>query len=265
MLSAMMRLASVITLAASAGAQFTVYEGDASTETQWRTAAAAVQGGNPVPLEDFESFFGTPFGGGPSDQVPALPALHIVSSTGVPGAYPGVYRDAQWAHSGENQLANFNGGLGQFADYDILPESGHAIYALGFWQCDPQGDQHLFAYDAANHLLGEIVGRINDGSGNSFAGFVSATPVARVFVEGALGDGWNHIDDLQVVSLPPCGGACPDIDCDGDVDLSDLASLLAHFGTPSGASRAEGDVTSDGDVDLEDLAVVLVHFGSQCG
>jgi hypothetical protein len=60
---------------------------------------------------------------------------------------------------------------------------------------------------------------------------------------------------------PPCPG---DVDSDNDVDLSDLATLLAHFGTPRGATRADGDLDSDGDVDLTDLAVLLASFGMTC-
>ena len=56
--------------------------------------------------------------------------------------------------------------------------------------------------------------------------------------------------------------ACPgDLDGDGDVDLSDLAQLLASYGTPSGASYADGDIDGDGDVDLSDLAALLACTG----
>src|SRR5690349_17134443 len=49
----------------------------------------------------------------------------------------------------------------------------------------------------------------------------------------------------------PCVG---DTNADGVVDLTDLATLLANFGTPTGATPAQGDSDSDGDVDLGDLA-----------
>ncbi|MFN0135578.1 MAG: hypothetical protein ACKVS9_05600 [Phycisphaerae bacterium] len=55
-----------------------------------------------------------------------------------------------------------------------------------------------------------------------------------------------------------------DLDVDGDVDLSDLATLLASFGTASGATLADGDVDGDGDVDLSDLAALLANFGAAC-
>jgi hypothetical protein len=53
-----------------------------------------------------------------------------------------------------------------------------------------------------------------------------------------------------------------DLDGDGDVDLVDLAELLSHYGTTSGALYEDGDLDTDGDVDLSDLATLLTHYGS---
>ncbi|MFN0135392.1 MAG: hypothetical protein ACKVS9_04655 [Phycisphaerae bacterium] len=62
-----------------------------------------------------------------------------------------------------------------------------------------------------------------------------------------------------------CEVACPgDVDSDNDVDLTDLATLLTNFGTPSGMTRAQGDLDGDGDVDLSDLAALLANFGRTC-
>jgi hypothetical protein len=55
-----------------------------------------------------------------------------------------------------------------------------------------------------------------------------------------------------------------DLDGDGEVDLSDLATLLAHFGVSSGAQHDDGDLDEDTDVDLSDLAVMLSQFGTTC-
>ena len=52
-----------------------------------------------------------------------------------------------------------------------------------------------------------------------------------------------------------------DLDHDGDIDLSDLAQLLAHYGTPSGATYEMGDIDGDGDIDLSDLAALLANYG----
>ncbi len=58
---------------------------------------------------------------------------------------------------------------------------------------------------------------------------------------------------------PACIG---DIDCDRDVDLGDLARLLAGFGGPG--NKDDGDVNGDGVVDLGDLSLLLSAFGSTC-
>ncbi len=59
-----------------------------------------------------------------------------------------------------------------------------------------------------------------------------------------------------------CGG---DVDGDGDTDLSDLAALLAAYGTATGdpVYDPNADLDADGDVDLSDLAFLLGDYG--CG
>ena len=53
-----------------------------------------------------------------------------------------------------------------------------------------------------------------------------------------------------------------DLDGDGDIDLSDLAQLLANYGITSGAEYEDGDLDGDGDVDLGDLAALLAVYGT---
>ncbi len=55
-----------------------------------------------------------------------------------------------------------------------------------------------------------------------------------------------------------------DVDLSGAVDLTDLAVLLAHFGTLADALPSDGDVDGDGDVDLSDLSALLANFGTTC-
>ena len=75
-------------------------------------------------------------------------------------------------------------------------------------------------------------------------------------VEGQLyqlctgGAAWQF---QSLVTTPPCNA---DLDLDFDVDLSDLATLLAHYGVDGG-----GDTDCDGDTDLDDLAALLTEYG----
>ena len=55
-----------------------------------------------------------------------------------------------------------------------------------------------------------------------------------------------------------------DLDDDGDIDLSDLSQLLAHYGMASGATYYDGDLDDDGDVDLTDLSTLLGAYGTSC-
>jgi hypothetical protein len=60
-------------------------------------------------------------------------------------------------------------------------------------------------------------------------------------------------------------GCTGDVDGDGDTDLSDLAALLAAYGSFVGdpSYNANADFDSDDDVDLTDLAFLLADYG--CG
>ncbi|MCC6358991.1 MAG: hypothetical protein IT450_09620 [Phycisphaerales bacterium] len=53
-----------------------------------------------------------------------------------------------------------------------------------------------------------------------------------------------------------------DVEGDGEIGLTDLSLLLAHFGMTSAARYSEGDLDGDGDIDLGDLTVLLARFGT---
>jgi hypothetical protein len=57
-----------------------------------------------------------------------------------------------------------------------------------------------------------------------------------------------------------------DLDCDGDVDLEELASLLGAYGCCQGdpCYNSDADFDDDGCVNLPDLAIVLAHYGETC-
>ena len=63
------------------------------------------------------------------------------------------------------------------------------------------------------------------------------------------------------------GPECPgDIDGDGDVDLGDLAILLASYGTVEGDAgyNPAADLDGDGTIGLSDLAMLLSVYGMIC-
>jgi len=104
-----------------------------------------------------------------------------------------------------------------------------------------------------------------DGDGNDWG----LTPFDLDY-EGRFFDDPNTPDTgcggTPVVDMGACefGGTGPtpcvgDIDGDRDVDLSDLAALLASYNCDGG-----GDLDCDGDTDLADLAALLAGYGVEC-
>jgi len=70
--------------------------------------------------------------------------------------------------------------------------------------------------------------------------------------------------DLNDNGIPDECECLGDLDGDNDIDLSDLAQLLANYGMTSGALYEDGDVDADEDVDLADLAALLAVYGTTC-
>ena len=182
-----------------AGAEdFETWQGDVTQEAAWFAAAGCV--GNRE--ENFDSFEGVPDISVGGDPLTALPWLNVYFDAPVPG----VYVDDRFAHSGKQQWCNWAGGAGHASDHVLRPSDGYAITALGFWQADPDGDQPMHAYDFDGLFVGTIIGprniHVNDPESSvSFAGFITSVPIAYIEIPGALGDGWNHIDDLQIVTM----------------------------------------------------------------
>ncbi len=115
------------------------------------------------------------------------------------------------------------------------------------------------------YAWGENVGWINFGGGT----FADPPNIPRLVENGCRlrgfvwGEnvGWINLDDDEAFVGVLIHG---DLDYDRDVDLADLAQLLANYGTTSGATYEDGDIDGDGDVDLADLAALLANYGRTC-
>lgn len=121
-------------------------------------------------------------------------------------------------------------------------------------------DDTLYAASTNNELL-----RIS--AAGAASALVDSTPLTSepsdLAFHNGLGMGvvaQRFVDGVDIVQF----GCIGDLDGDRDVDLSDLAQLLGHYGTPSGASYEDGDLDFDGDVELSDLAELLGVYGTTC-
>lgn len=135
---------------------------------------------------------------------------------------------------------------------DVTPDGSNWFNVETVGPTGPETSGGWFYHEAR---IGDL---INPTSTVRFR-FVASDLATGSIVEAALDDFMITVTDCEDVSCPG------DLDGDLDIDLEDLAVLLANFGTTSGADPEDGDVDGDGDVDLADLSVVLSVFGSVCG
>lgn len=79
-------------------------------------------------------------------------------------------------------------------------------------------------------------------------------------------DGNIDANEYLLVDLNTLAGHnCPgDLDGDRQVNLSDLAIVLANYGLTGTATYADGDLTGDHNVDLSDLSLELADYGTVC-
>jgi len=206
-------------------------------------------------------------------QDAANPAtMDIPPATGVPAPMANFSRPAGIANPGESNpttgyvgvqrgtpgamnLLQVGGGQNTFGQ--ALPpgtgiaESANVIGAVG------QGGAEILAHGSfpAPSVEGTYVFTLANARANVVT-TVNAPPELSPAVSAAVDT------TLGSFSFTVGGGIPGDLDGDGDVDLTDLAVLLANFGTLTGATYEQGDIDGDGDVDLADLATLLANFGT---
>src|SRR5262245_50285327 len=149
--------------------------------------------------------------------------------------------------------------------------NGHSYYLLA--------QANWTDSEAAAVVLGGHLVTINDAAENDFiyAAFSDFDGAQRGLwigltdqeIEGdfawASGEALNYTDwGLSEPNDWETGEDYVHLYSDHAVNLGDLALLLAHFGTASGATYADGDLNGDGDVELGDLALLLLNFAAVC-
>jgi probable HAF family extracellular repeat protein len=175
-------------------------------------------------------------------------------------------RAVRWTGAGVESLGLLPGGNASSLYFgSACSADGSVVVGLGDFNAT-EGTGTAIVWDTVhglrdlNQVLVQDFGLSLDGFHCYWARGISADGKTIVgYGFNLAGEQEAFLADLH--SGGPCAG---DLDGDRQVSLSDLAILLAHFGTASGATPADGDSDSDGDVDLADLAALLARFGQSC-
>jgi len=219
-----------------AGSSDLVQELDGFTAGKWQfTAWQYIPG-------DFSSNSGEPFAG----------TYFILLNTYVDG---GPHEESDWSvqmdfDSNDGMLKVYYGDGLNTVDVPYIPDEWVELRVV----IDLDQDLTKVYYNDAFVVEYSWTGGVMGGGGGALS-----IAAVDLFANQSTSVFW---DDL---SLEPYVPQCPgDLDGDNDVDLSDLAQLLAHYGTPDGAEYEDGDLDGDGDVDLSDLAGLLAVYGTIC-
>lgn len=98
----------------------------------------------------------------------------------------------------------------------------------------------------------------------SFSDRFSCNDIEGIFIQDNLRFSLERNPTNLTLEVVDAALLPTDPDCNCQVDLTDLANLLVHYGTPTGMQLADGDLNGDGAVSLTDLALLLVNFGLAC-
>jgi len=159
-----------------------------------------------------------------------------------------------WDGTAQTQYTPANSGLAErpVADITIRPSDG------------------LVAVATSEQLQSPYDGGVAIFDGESWTAFDYGSSFLPHYAVGDLqfdADGhlWIGVLNYGTVQVLIGGEPTPgDLDGDGDVDLADLAVMLAAFGACSGEPNfvAAADIDGSGCVELVDLSALLAHYGS---
>lgn len=172
-------------------------------------------------------------------------------------------------HSGD-AMNNFSNGSLNFDGTDWLPVSDGAKVQ---WTCPQTVAENVnanalrwqttynFRFDAN---LPPMTGPITLGTFK-----VPGSHQAMTLVPGPDCNGNNQADQLDIANgtsedangngIPDeCEQPCPDVNSDGQVDVTDLLAVINAWGSPDGPA----DVNNDGDVNVSDLLIVINAWGA---
>lgn len=242
-----MKTLVILALAGTALGDLVPFVGHKDTE---RPAFEAYYG-QLVPLEDFESIpVNAPVG-----DIPALDAFFAPeNAVGDPLPLPIVVGNSPV--SIPHWMGNFDNGRPAWSPWVIRPDEGKSIYAFG--QVNSQGDWvRIDAFDADDQLVASFDSLPLP---QTFAGFVSKVPIARVVIT-PLGnnDGLNGMDDVQVGIDPPACTA--DVNCDGSLDILDFVEFQQRFL----AADPVADCDGNGQFNILDFVCFQAAFLAGCG
>ncbi len=163
-------------------------------------------------------------------------------------------------------LVFLNDGSGDFPVSVATPLThDHFSSQCGDFNCDGYPDLAVpyLSASVVTILWGDGTGAFPAQSHYATGAEPRAVAVGEFNSDGRLDLAIAH-SDINELGILPNTPLTADLDGDGDVDLADLAQLLAHYGMTEGATYEDGDLDGDGDVDLADLAALLAVYGTTC-
>ncbi|GMU82043.1 MAG: hypothetical protein AMXMBFR47_19140 [Planctomycetota bacterium] len=256
---------------------FTAFDHDANPATPAELViggAFALAGG--VPINCVAAWDGVTWHGFGASQFVGFPYPNVYSVSASGGASPRLVAGGAFDETdGEATLGiaewdgvawrRMPGLVGIFYtvthfDHDASPATADLVVTSGALYHELLGSTGFAVWDGVEW---SIPGTAIDGY--ALAMPLNPDPVLATEPALLLGGIFSDADGLDVGNLvlwSAPSGLTGDLDADGDVDLGDLASLLAQFGCSEGCGTA--DVDSDGDVDISDLAGLLAAYGTTC-